>query len=206
MKIRRNLFFSAAAIALALCLAGGAVNITAAPQQQQGTRNLVVTVQVSTPDGQHLNGARVNIYVGYTGIATLGTDSRVRPPDFQDLTNPQGIVQFKGIPVKPGADLGITFEISRDDIETIRQDVDFGTSFPDRLPPQKFKLVPKGAHASINMRFKVMDGDDEPREHANRGGRARFASWNELSRTQPVGRRSLVSRAPASASRIATFK
>jgi len=148
--------------------------ITLAAAQSSQTRNVFLTVQVMDGAGSPLSGAHVNVYVGYTGIATWGSDSVVRPNDGQGDTNPSGIVQIQ-ISAKSGSNLGVTLEVSRDDMKTARQDVNFGTNFPDRPPLQKITLVPvtpdtqnsvPGAIGSIKLKFAVED-DDGPVGQAN---------------------------------------
>jgi hypothetical protein len=102
-------------------------------------RTVVLTVQVTDITGKQVSQAHVDVYQAnrrFSGII-------VRPADYQAETDVNGIARFPNIIVKTGESLGLSIEVSREDMKTERIDLDLGTTFPTRLPLQRFTLEPR---------------------------------------------------------------
>ncbi len=105
-----------------------------APAVQGTERTVVLTVQVFDEDGNAVRNAHVNVYQEHR----RGSSLFVKPPDYQQDTDARGIAQLN-IRVKAGEALGITIEVSREDLDTQSRELDL-KDFPPRLPLEKFVL------------------------------------------------------------------
>jgi hypothetical protein len=116
------------------------------PAQDQ---TVTLVVRVKDEDGKLVPGAHVNVYQETRRFSAL----IARPPADQQDTNANGIATFP-IVVKTGEALKLSIEVSREDMQTERDDVDYGTEFPARILRQ-FVLKPRAAAKEDLMTVKV---------------------------------------------------
>lgn len=128
------------------------------PEVGGGDDKFLLTVKAVDADGKGIKLAHVNVY-----LTTWGTDTIVRPPDFQLDTNADGMRDFE-IPVHAGQkNFDITVEVSREDMQTERRTV---TIRPNLIPLsqlEEFELTPRATATSklpsANIKVTVKDVD-----------------------------------------------
>ena len=117
----------------------------------------ILTVKVIDKEGKPIPNARINLFRGFFNSAII-----VVPSDYQQDTGAEGTARFE-IPVRPGQELDLTLEVSREDRDTQRRPVRYGSDFPAVLPGEQFVLSPRAESSSgmpsANIKVTVKDVD-----------------------------------------------
>jgi hypothetical protein len=128
-------------------------------------KTVTLVVRVKDDGGKLVPVAHVNVYQEHRNLSNL----IVRPPDYQQDTNANGIATFQ-IVVKTGEALKLSIEVSQEDMQTEKHDLDRGTEFPAMILEQ-FTLKPRltaGVEGGsiINVSVNVQDDKFDPVEGA----------------------------------------
>jgi hypothetical protein len=122
-----------------------------------GSDTFILTVKAVDKEGNGIKQAHVNIYLG---SFLFNNDYNVKPPTYQQDTNADGIKDFD-IPMKPGKDLDITVEVSREDMQTERRPVTLRANLVPLDQLETFKLSPRtesvDEYPTVNIKVSVQD-------------------------------------------------
>jgi hypothetical protein len=90
-----------------------------------------LTVRVKDADGKDIPAARLIVYQEHI----RASDLYVRPPDYQGETDQQGVARFE-IKVGTGETLKLSLEVSKENFQTVKEDIDWGAAFPAQVLKQ----------------------------------------------------------------------
>ncbi len=118
--MKAPLYLSTAAV-LAVLFVGAA----------RADQTVKLTVRVKDADGRDVPAAHVIVYQEHI----RASDLVVRPADYQGDTDQQGIARFE-MKVGTGEKLKLSLEIAKENFQTVKEDVDWGTAFPAQVLKQ----------------------------------------------------------------------